>query len=158
MAADIAQLYALGVRSVHLHARDAAGRESLRPHDVAATLNASRAACPDMELALSTAEGIAATPQERLECLRAWTVWPDTLCVNLAEEGIQDVLGTPQPGIPHAIHGMDATAYPLLRRAAQLTRASRIGFEDVLTLPDGSRARDNAQLYQAALELMKENP
>ena len=215
MAADITQLYALGVRSVHLHARDAAGRESLRPDDVAATLNAIRAACPDMELALSTAEGIAATPQERLVCLRAWTVWPDTLCVNLAEEGIQDVLalaqergqaleaglfwpenvrqfralghlnwrrallepqapnpaeaetqlealldalGTPQPGLPHVIHGMDATTYPLLRRAAQLTQASRIGFEDVLTLPDGTPARDNAQLYRAALLLMKENP
>lgn len=215
MAADTAPLYALGVRSVHLHARDAAGRESLRPDDVAATLNAIRAACPDMELALSTAEGIAATPQERLECLRAWKVWPDTLCVNLAEEGIQDVLalaqergqaleaglfwpenvrqfralghlnwrrallepqspnpaeaetqlealldalGTPQLGIPHVIHGMDATTYPLLRRAAQLTRASRIGFEDVLTLPDGTPARDNAQLYRAALLLMKENP
>lgn len=71
MAADVVQLYALGVRSVHLHVRDNQGCESLRTDDVATTLNAIRAVCPQMELAVSTAEGIATTPQQRLEFIRA---------------------------------------------------------------------------------------
>jgi len=51
---------------------------------------------------------------------------------------------------------MDTTTYPLLRRAARTTRASRIGFEDTLTLPNGSRATDNVNLFLTALSLMHE--
>lgn len=213
MADDVQRLFAAGVRSVHLHVRDGQGRESLEPPHVAATLNAIRAVCPEMELALSTAEGITATPAKRLDFIRAWTVLPDTLCVNLAEEGTQDVillahergmgleaglffpenvehfrtlkhlrwrralleplstrpdeaevqlqallnaLGTPWLDIPHVIHGVDDATYPMLYRAAHLTRASRIGFEDVLTLPGGPPARDNTQLYQAGMRFMQE--
>lgn len=51
---------------------------------------------------------------------------------------------------------MDDTTYPLLRTAAQTTRASRIGFEDTLYLPDGTLAADNTQLYRTALALMED--
>ncbi|WP_135229069.1 3-keto-5-aminohexanoate cleavage protein [Deinococcus fonticola] len=53
---------------------------------------------------------------------------------------------------------MDDVTWPLLRRAARITGASRIGFEDVLTLPDGQPAHSNAQLYQADWRLMQEVP
>nr|WP_276321246.1 3-keto-5-aminohexanoate cleavage protein [Deinococcus fonticola] len=56
------------------------------------------------------------------------------------------------------MHGMDDVTWPLLRRAARITGASRIGFEDVLTLPDGQPAHSNAQLYQADWRLMQEVP
>ena len=211
LAQDVLTLSRLGVTAVHLHVRDDQGRESLEPGVVAATLQAIRAVCPDVELAVSTAEDIAATPNERRRLVSAWTVWPDTLCVNLSEEGIDDVialaalrevaceaglftpqdirhlrglcgvrwrrlllepqsddpaeaqsqlaalleeLGTPWLEVPHVIHAMNEATWPLLRRAALLTRASRIGFEDTLTLEDGTPAHDNSELYSVALSLM----
>lgn len=50
------------------------------------------------------------------------------------------------------LHGKDATAWPVLRRAATEGLGMRIGFEDTLTLPDGEPAHDNAQLVAAARE------
>ena len=63
-------------------------------------------------------------------------------------------LGTPWLEVPHVIHAMNEATWPLLRRAALLTRASRIGFEDTLTLEDGTPAHDNSELYSVALSLM----
>ena len=214
LAADIMALSRLGATSFHLHVRNSLGQESLEPAHVAATLNAIGAVCPSAEVAISTAEGIAPTSDERLRLISEWQVWPDTLCVNLSEEGIDDIiavaharglafeaglftpddvehfrtlsevrwrriliepwstdlpsaeqelsallkaLGTPWLEIPHVIHGMDEATYPMLRRAATLTGASRIGFEDSLTLPDGSPAQSNAQLFQVGLSLLKES-
>lgn len=214
MARDVNRVFLAGARSVHLHARNEEGGESLHPEPVAATLTAIRQACPGIELALSTADYIVGDPQQRLRLIEAWSVLPDTLCVNLSEEGIDEVialahergigleaglftpedvehfkflqhlqwrrvlleplstspeeaeaqlvaleaaLGTPWLEIPHLVHGMDNATYPLLWRAARTTRASRIGFEDTLTLPDGSRATDNVNLFLTALSLMHES-
>jgi uncharacterized protein (DUF849 family) len=213
IAQAVKSVYEVGARSVHLHARDETGRESLQPEAVATTLTAIRQVCPNIELALSTSEDIEGNPQRRLRLIEQWTVLPDTLCVNLSEEGIDEVialaherglafeaglftpddvehfkllqhvqwrrvlleplstkseeahaqlsalrtaLGTPWLDIPHVIHAMDEATYPLLQTAAQITQASRIGFEDTLYLPDGSPATDNTQLFLTALALMKE--
>lgn len=51
---------------------------------------------------------------------------------------------------PVLLHGEDATAWPVLQEAVRLGLAIRIGLEDVLTLPDGSPARDNADLIRVA--------
>ena len=212
LARDVEQLFAAGARAFHLHVyRD--GQQTLEPDAVADTLNAVRAVCPDAELAISTAEGIAATPAERARWIAGWTVWPDVLCVNLSEPGIDDVLAlaetrgaaleaglwtpadvqrfrTPQPlrwrrvlleplssdpmsaaaelhtllsalgdfrpDLPRLAHGMDAATWPTLRRAAALGLDSRIGFEDILTLPDDSKLAGNPDLYRAGLRLMEE--
>ncbi|MFB7371004.1 3-keto-5-aminohexanoate cleavage protein [Streptomyces sp. NPDC056222] len=53
-------------------------------------------------------------------------------------------------GRPILLHGTDAGAWPVLRLARRLGLATRIGLEDTLFLPDGSPARDNAQLVSAA--------
>ncbi|UTA51950.1 3-keto-5-aminohexanoate cleavage protein [Deinococcus radiodurans] len=184
----------------------------MAPEAVADTLHAIRAVCPDAELAISTAEGIAATPAERARLVAGWTAWPDTLCVNLSETGIDDVLalaeargvaleaglwtpadvqkfrtlqhlswrrvlleplsGDPdtahaeltillgalndfRPDLPRLAHGIDDATWPLLRRAAALGFESRIGFEDVLTLPDQSTPAGNLDLYQAGRRLMR---
>jgi len=52
---------------------------------------------------------------------------------------------------PLLYHGEDATAWPVLRAAAEDGVQMRIGFEDGIDLPDGSVARDNVQLIEAAL-------
>ncbi|MFF8969230.1 3-keto-5-aminohexanoate cleavage protein [Streptomyces sp. NPDC014995] len=54
-------------------------------------------------------------------------------------------------GRPVLLHGEDGGAWPVLRLAGRLGLATRIGLEDTLFLPDGRRARSNAQLVAEAL-------
>ncbi|TJZ43500.1 hypothetical protein FCH28_32385 [Streptomyces piniterrae] len=56
-------------------------------------------------------------------------------------------------GRPVLLHGTDGGAWPVLRLAAELGLAIRIGIEDTLLLPDGTPAANNAQLVTAAREL-----
>lgn len=50
------------------------------------------------------------------------------------------------------LHGENAAFWPVLDRAVERGYASRVGLEDVLHLPDGSPAPDNAALVRAARE------
>lgn len=52
--------------------------------------------------------------------------------------------------LPRVLHGFDATAWPLLAEARRRGYGARIGFEDTLLMPDGSRAESNAALVKAA--------
>ncbi|MGW3189368.1 3-keto-5-aminohexanoate cleavage protein [Streptomyces ardesiacus] len=54
-------------------------------------------------------------------------------------------------GRPVLLHGEDGGAWPVLRLAGRLGLATRIGLEDTLHLPDGSRAASNADLVTAAV-------
>ncbi|MER5207350.1 3-keto-5-aminohexanoate cleavage protein [Streptomyces sp. NPDC002825] len=55
------------------------------------------------------------------------------------------------PGVPVLLHGVDDGAWPVLGLARRLGLHARIGLEDTLFLPDGTRARSNAELVAAAL-------
>jgi uncharacterized protein (DUF849 family) len=55
---------------------------------------------------------------------------------------------------PLLVHGLGGSTWPVLRWAAERRHAVRIGLEDVLVLPDGSPAPDNAALVRAAAELL----
>lgn len=57
----------------------------------------------------------------------------------------------PAFGRPVLLHGEDDGAWPVLRLAGRLGLATRIGLEDTLVLPDGERARSNAQLVAVGL-------
>jgi len=57
---------------------------------------------------------------------------------------------------PILLHGSDASAWPLLRRAVESGFSTRIGLEDVKILPDGSIARSNAELVTAAVQVLQE--
>ncbi|WP_185832697.1 3-keto-5-aminohexanoate cleavage protein [Streptomyces sp. WAC 04229] len=59
-------------------------------------------------------------------------------------------LGTAH-GRPVLLHGEDAGTWPVLRLAGHLGLPTRIGLEDTLLLPDGSRAASNAELVRAGL-------
>ncbi|MGZ8798137.1 MAG: 3-keto-5-aminohexanoate cleavage protein, partial [Thermoanaerobaculia bacterium] len=52
--------------------------------------------------------------------------------------------------LPRLLHGFDAMAWPLIAEAARRKWDTRVGLEDTLVLPDGSPARSNAQLVEAA--------
>jgi len=52
---------------------------------------------------------------------------------------------------PRLLHGVNATAWPLVDAAGARGYDTRIGFEDSLTLPDGKVAEGNGDLVRAAL-------
>jgi uncharacterized protein (DUF849 family) len=53
------------------------------------------------------------------------------------------------------LHGTGPTAWPLLALARERGYGARIGLEDTLTLPDGRRPADNAQLVAAAMLMLR---
>ncbi len=55
--------------------------------------------------------------------------------------------------IPQLWHGYEQRTWEVLGAAAEAGHDVRVGLEDVLTLPDGRRAADNAELVAAAVEL-----
>jgi uncharacterized protein (DUF849 family) len=85
----------------------------------------------------------------RDRCLRVLVELPDRpdqaaraqRLVAMVDDGVREVL----------LHGEGASAWPLLRLAAARGLPTRIGLEDVLTLPDGTPAADNAALVRAAV-------
>jgi uncharacterized protein (DUF849 family) len=52
---------------------------------------------------------------------------------------------------PVLLHGLDATVWPFVARAAREGCSTRVGLEDGAALPDGSAAPSNAALVAAAL-------
>jgi uncharacterized protein (DUF849 family) len=64
---------------------------------------------------------------------------------------MERVLGGAMAGpASRLLHGVDATAWPLLQEAARRGYDARIGLEDTLRLPGGELAGDNLELVRAA--------
>jgi beta-keto acid cleavage enzyme len=55
---------------------------------------------------------------------------------------------------PRLLHGLGASAWEFVRLAAERAYDTRTGFEDTLTLPDGSLAESNATLVAAARRII----
>jgi uncharacterized protein (DUF849 family) len=92
LANDARAVIAAGAGQLHLHVRDAAGRESLHPDDVARTLDAVRFAVPGIPVGLSTGWWIAPKGRARQEHIRTWHVLPDYVSINLIEEDSAEVI------------------------------------------------------------------
>ena len=69
---------------------------------------------------------------------------------------IMGVLRTAPFPRPILLHGDDDSAWPLLRRAVESGLSTRIGFEDVKVLPDGSVAASNGELVAAAVRMVQQ--
>jgi uncharacterized protein (DUF849 family) len=54
--------------------------------------------------------------------------------------------------LPIILHGLNRTAWDFIEVAAKRSCGTRIGFEDVLTLPDGSQATGNGELVAEAVK------
>lgn len=74
---------------------------------------------------------------------------PATAAALLAE--LRDVSGA----VPILLHGEDDAAWPVLRLAVAEGLSVRIGLEDVLHLPNGTPAADNAELVRRAREFIE---
>jgi uncharacterized protein (DUF849 family) len=72
----------------------------------------------------------------------------DAMTVVAATE---DVLDRAAVRAPRLLHGVNATAWALVDAAGARGYATRIGFEDTLTLPSGEMAPGNGDLVREAL-------
>ena len=200
---------AAGAGAIHVHPRDAHGRESLAPDEVAASLEAIRTACQSTPVGVSTGAWIVPDADQRLALIGAWEVLPDFAAVNFhepaalevarllldkgiaVEAGIWDVAAAERlhgsglasdclrlllepaqtPGDaqtrlhgieaaladvknPGLLHGFGAAAWAFIELAARRGYDMRVGLEDTLVLPDGTRARDNAELVAMAWRIL----
>ena len=74
--------------SVHVHAFDDAGRETLAGAACAKVVRAIRAACPETPISVTTSAAIVADPTERSKLVEQWQVMPDSVTANQGETGI----------------------------------------------------------------------
>jgi len=84
---------AAGAYSVHVHAFDDAGRETLDGAACAKVLRAIRALCPEIPISLTTSAAIVQDPRERFSIVEAWQEMPDLVSANQGEPGIVELSG-----------------------------------------------------------------
>jgi uncharacterized protein (DUF849 family) len=80
-----------GAHSVHVHAFDDAGRESLEGAACAKVLRAIRGLCPESPISLTTSAAIVGDPRERFRIVEAWEEMPDLVTANQGEPGIVEL-------------------------------------------------------------------
>jgi uncharacterized protein (DUF849 family) len=121
--------------------------------DVAAALLARGVGVEAGLWVLDHVEGWMASPL-RDACMRVLIELPEgsdpTAVGAQADLMLERVREVSSDHIPVLVHGEASCAWPALRHAVALGLQTRIGLEDVLTLPDGTPAPDNAALISAA--------
>ena len=80
-----------GAHSVHVHAFDEAGRETLEGEACARVLRAVRALCPETPVSLTTSSTIVGDPGTRLRLVEAWEELPHLFTANQGEAGIVEL-------------------------------------------------------------------
>jgi len=80
-----------GAQSVHVHAFDDAGRETLEGAACAKVLRAIRVRCPETPISLTTSAAIVGDPGERFRIVEAWGEMPDLVTANQGEPGIGEL-------------------------------------------------------------------
>ncbi|MFI2780104.1 3-keto-5-aminohexanoate cleavage protein [Streptomyces sp. ALB3] len=118
------------------------------------------------EVLLERGVGIEAGIFSDTGAARAFMDWPDAprvlrVLAEVTETGAREAVEVADrlltelapAAAPLLLHGQDGSAWPVLRLAATRGLDTRIGFEDVLHLPDGTPAPDNAALVREARTL-----
>lgn len=212
-AEGAARSIAAGAEEIHVHPKDAAGRDSLAADDVARWVRAVRAACPGVPVGVTTGAWAEPDAARRRDAIAEWTVLPDYASVNWHEAGADDVamllrsrgvgveagiwdgvglaawrrsavrgdclrvlvelpdeapdvvrdhaegliahVAREEPEMPVLLHGEERSAWVAFDLAVERGLDARIGLEDVLTLPDGFAAPDNAALVRAAVRRIR---
>ena len=204
-----------GAQSVHVHAFDDAGRETLDGVACAKVLRAIRVRCPETPISLTTSAAIVGDPGERVRIVAAWEDMPDLVSANQGEPGIvelcrlllsqgvgieagllttedarafvrsglagrcrrvlieplnadrdvalqhaaqmEDIVVSAGITLEQVHHGYGLPCWAVNRRALERGHGIRTGLEDVTLLPDGTPARDNADLVAAAANVIRAN-
>jgi len=79
-----------GAAELHIHPRDAEGRESLAAVDE--TVRLVRRSCPGIPVGVSTGEWIEGSASRTLRRIEGWQDLPDYASVNLSEKSAPDVI------------------------------------------------------------------
>jgi uncharacterized protein (DUF849 family) len=204
-----------GAQSVHVHAFDDAGRETLDGAACAKVLRGIRVVCPETPISLTTSAAIVGDPRQRFCIVEAWKEMPDLVTANQGEPGIVELCelllsrgvgieagllsiedarafvhsglagrcrrvliepldADPEIAVQHAArmedivvsagipleqvhHGYDMACWAVNRRGLERGHGIRTGLEDTAVLPDGTEARDNADLVATAARLIREH-
>lgn len=142
LARDAVACVAAGAGALHLHPRDAAGRERLDPAVVDPVVRRVREAC-GVPVGVSTGAWIEPDRARRLALVRAWRA-PDYASVNLSEPGAT--------GIMHALIaagiGIEAGIWTV--EDAERLAASGLGGQvtRILVEPVAARAADAVALIE----------
>jgi uncharacterized protein (DUF849 family) len=92
LARDARACAAAGAAALHVHPRDPEGEQTLEAEPTAAALQAVRAAVPGVPVGGTTLLDICeGDVDRRLSQVRAWTVRPDFVSLNLEEPGADDL-------------------------------------------------------------------
>jgi uncharacterized protein (DUF849 family) len=151
LARDAVACRRAGAESIHIHPRDAAGRETLTPASVAATLTAIREAAPGLPVGISTGTWIPPGGTARLVPMRAWTVLPDFVSVNIHEPEAESIVALMQARGIAVEAGLWTRAAAARFVATRLPRYSmRVLVE--MTASDAGAAVAEAEAILAVLE------
>jgi uncharacterized protein (DUF849 family) len=121
---------AAGAGAIHVHPRNAAGQESLFSGDLAGTLAAIRAACPNIPVGVSTGAWMVPDPDARLALIEGWDVLPDFASVNFHEPGALKVFRVlAEKGIGVEAGVWNGAAAEILRQSGVASECLRILIE-----------------------------
>lgn len=132
-ASDAARAVAAGAQAIHVHPKDAAGRDSLAADDVERWLRGLRTACSGVPIGVTTGAWIEPDVDRRLAAIDGWTELPDFASVNWHEAGADDVaasLGARGVGVEAGI--WDGTGLEAWRRSPSRGKCLRV----LVELPD----------------------
>src|SRR5205807_1719443 len=87
LARDARAVVAAGADALHVHPRDASGKQTMGPIQVSAAIAALRDAAPGTPIGVTTIASIERDPERRVSLVRKWTERPDFVSVNWSEEG-----------------------------------------------------------------------
>lgn len=140
LARDAAACVAAGARALHLHPRDAEGRESLAP-DVVNSVVATVREAAGVPVGVTTGAWIEPDLPRRLELISGWQE-PDFTSVNVCEQGCADVMDA----LTRAAIGIEAGVWT----AEDAQRLADTGFGPrvlrILVEPVEARAGDGPRI------------
>ena len=87
LARDAKAVANAGAEALHIHPRDASGKQTMGPVQVSAAIAAVRAAVPTTPVGVTTIASIERDPKRRVTLVRRWTEKPDFVSVNWSEDG-----------------------------------------------------------------------
>jgi uncharacterized protein (DUF849 family) len=87
LARDARAVVKAGAQAIHVHPRDASGKQTLAKVQHAAAVAALRAAAPKTPIGVTTIASLEPDPKRRVALVRKWTEKPDFASVNWSEDG-----------------------------------------------------------------------
>ncbi|MDF2509942.1 MAG: hypothetical protein K0Q52_3801 [Microbacterium sp.] len=152
VADDAARAVAAGAREVHVHPKDAAGRDSLAADDVARWVWAVRQAAPGVPVGVTTGEWAEPDVERRLAAIESWTELPDHASVNWHESGADEVAALLlRRGVAVEAGLWDAAGFEVWKRSPVRGRCLRV----LIELPDEptETVREHAEAMIAHVSL-----